>query len=204
LKSPSLLSRRPANLKPTNFELLNFELINFELLNPTVPMLPTPPDSPFTLRFGTEDDLPLILTFIEELAAYEKLRDEVVATEERLRLALFGTRPYAEVILAFRDETPAGFALFFHTFSTFLGQPGLYLEDLFVRPPHRRQGLGRLLLRTLATLAVERGCGRLEWAVLDWNEPAIRFYEELGATPMDEWTVYRLTGDALERLATDE
>jgi len=167
-------------------------------------MLPTPSDSPFTLRFGTEEDLPLILTFIEELATYEKLRDEVVATEERLRLALFGTRPYAEVILAFRDEAPAGFALFYHTFSTFLGRPGLYLEDLFVRPPHRRQGLGHLLLRTLATLAVERGCGRLEWAVLDWNAPAIRFYEALGAEPMDAWTVYRLTGDALERLAADD
>jgi GNAT superfamily N-acetyltransferase len=188
----------PPNLKPANLKLAPFALSNS-----TVPMLPAPFDSPFTLRFGTAEDVPLILTFIEELATYEKLRDEVVATEERLRLALFGTRPYAEVILAFRDEVPAGFALFFHTFSTFLGRPGLYLEDLFVRPAHRRQGLGHLLLRTLATLAVERGCGRLEWAVLDWNEPAIRFYEALGATPMDEWTVYRLTGDALERLAAD-
>jgi GNAT superfamily N-acetyltransferase len=166
-------------------------------------MLPTPSASPFTLRFGTAEDVPLILTFIRELATYEKLLDEVVATEEDLHAALFGARPYAEVILAFQDEAPAGFALFFHTFSTFLGQPGLYLEDLYVRPDRRGQGLGRLLLRTLATLAVERGCGRLEWAVLDWNAPAIRFYEALGAEPMDEWTVYRLTGEALEQLADD-
>lgn len=152
-------------------------------------------------RFATAEDTPLILSFIRELAEYEKLSHEVVATEEALRESLFGERPFAEVLLAFVGEDPAGFALFFHNFSTFLGKPGIYLEDLYVRPEHRGAGAGRALLSHLAGLAVERGCGRLEWWVLDWNEPAVGFYKRIGARAMDDWTVYRLTGDALERLA---
>jgi GNAT superfamily N-acetyltransferase len=156
---------------------------------------------PMTLRAATADDVPRILVFIRALAEYERLLHEVVATEEGLRLALFGPRPYAEVVLAEDAGAPVGFALFFHTFSTFLGQPGIYLEDLFVVPEARGRGVGRALLAHLAQLAAERGCGRVEWAVLDWNAPAIRFYDSLGARPNDEWTVYRLTGDALTALA---
>lgn len=154
-----------------------------------------------TLRSATSADVPLILDFIKGLAEYEKLAHEVVATEESLHATLFGERPYAEVVIGEHEGEPVGFALFFHNYSTFLGRPGIYLEDLFVRPAWRGRGFGKALLTFLATLAVERGCGRLEWAVLDWNEPAIRFYESLGAQPMDEWTVYRITGEALERLA---
>lgn len=154
-----------------------------------------------TLRSATSADVPLILDFIKGLAEYEKLAHEVVATEESLHATLFGERPYAEVVIGEHEGEPVGFALFFHNYSTFLGRPGIYLEDLFVRPAWRGRGFGKALLTFLATLAVERGCGRLEWAVLDWNEPAIRFYESLGAKPMDEWTVYRITGEALERLA---
>lgn len=155
------------------------------------------------IRRATEEDVPLIRRFIEELADYEKLRHEMVATDEDLRRTLFGERPYAEVILLEEDGEEVGFALFFHNYSTFLGKPGLYLEDLFVRPGARGRGHGRRLLRHLAEIAVERGCGRMEWWVLDWNEPAIRFYERLGAVAMDEWTTFRLTGAALENLATD-
>ncbi len=147
--------------------------------------------------------MPLILECIRGLAEYERLPHEVVATEERLRRTLFGARPAAEVLLAHRGAEPAGFALFFHNYSTFLGLPGIYLEDLFVRPEHRGGGVGRRLLAELARLAVERGCGRLEWSVLDWNESAIGFYRRLGAVAMDEWTVFRLTGDALERLSRE-
>lgn len=154
------------------------------------------------IRPATAEDVPLILSFIRELADYEHLSHEVVATEEALRESLFGKRPFAEVLLAFVGEDPAGFALFFHNFSTFLGKPGIYLEDLYVRPEHRGAGAGRALLSHLARLAVERGCGRLEWWVLDWNEPSIGFYERLGATAMDDWTVYRLTGDTLTDLAS--
>ncbi|HKT74208.1 MAG TPA: GNAT family N-acetyltransferase [Steroidobacteraceae bacterium] len=154
-----------------------------------------------SIRAATERDLPTILTFIRELAKYERLEHQVVATEDRLRRALFGTRPYAEVILACVDGDPRGFALFFHNFSTFLGQPGIYLEDLFVLPEARGRGLGRRLLGWLAATAVERGCGRLEWAVLDWNEPSIRFYRNLGAKPLEEWRLFRLTGEALSQLA---
>jgi GNAT superfamily N-acetyltransferase len=154
-----------------------------------------------TLRAARPDDVPLILRFIQGLAEYEKLAHACVATEESLAATLFGPRPYAEVILAFSNETPAGFALFFHNYSTFLAKPGIYLEDLFVDPEFRGQGLGKALLKELARLAVERGCGRLEWSVLDWNEPSIQFYLSLGATAMDEWTMYRVTGDALTRLA---
>lgn len=157
----------------------------------------------FDIRFATESDTALILRFIRELAEYEKLLDEVVADEQTLRGHLFGEQPRAEVLLGEEEGEPAGFALFFHTFSTFLGRPGIYLEDLYVRPEYRGRGYGKALLGCLARLAVERGCGRLEWAVLDWNEPAIGFYEFLDARPMDDWTVYRLTGEPLRRLSDD-
>ena len=159
------------------------------------------PDPRISLRFATADDVGLILDFIHQLAAYEKIADEVVADEDQLRQSLFGERRVAEVVIATYDGEPAGFALFFHNFSTLLGKPGVYLEDLFVIPDLRGRGIGRLLFSFLARLAVERGCGRLEWWVLDWNEPAIRFYERLGAKPMDEWTVFRVSGDALQELA---
>jgi GNAT superfamily N-acetyltransferase len=155
------------------------------------------------IRAATEDDVPLILSLIKELAEYERLSHEVVATEETLRDSLFGERRVAEVLIGHQEGEPAGFAVFFHNFSTFLGRPGIYLEDLFVRPEFRGSGIGRAMLVYLARLAKERGCGRLEWWVLDWNEPAIRFYKGLGAVPMDDWTVYRLTGEALEGLAAE-
>ncbi len=142
-----------------------------------------------------------ILAMIRALASYEKLSHEVVATEEAIRESLFGERPAAEVVFARAGGENVGFALFFHNYSTFLGSRGLYLEDLFVRPEHRGRGYGRALLVHLARLAVERGCGRLEWAVLDWNAPAIAFYESLGAAPLDDWTVFRVTGAGLRRLA---
>jgi len=153
------------------------------------------------IRFAERADVPLILRLIKALSVYEKLEDKVVATEEKVDRALFGPRPYAEAIIAELDGETVGFALFFHNFSTFLAQPGIYLEDLFVEPQHRGAGVGRALLERLASIAVERDCGRLEWAVLDWNKDAIGFYERLGATPNDEWTVYRLTGAALRALA---
>ena len=152
------------------------------------------------IRDAAPDDVPLILALIRELAAYEKLAHEVVATEAGLRETLFGPAPRAEVLIAERDGSPVGFALFFHNYSTFLGQPGIYLEDLFVRPEARHLGVGRALLARLARLAVDRGCDRLEWAVLDWNVDAIGFYRKLGAKPCDEWTTYRLSGEALARL----
>lgn len=153
------------------------------------------------LRFAAEDDIGLILGFIESLADYEKLAHEVTADEDTLRRSLFGERKYAEVVIAEFRGRPAGFALFFHNFSTFLGKPGLYLEDLFVVPDLRGNGVGRELLACLARIAVERGCGRMEWSVLDWNEPAIGLYEKLGAVAMDDWTVFRLVGDPLNDLA---
>lgn len=153
------------------------------------------------IRAATSDDVPLILRFIRGLAEYERLSHEVRATEDGLRESLFGATPQAEVRLASWDGVPAGFALFFHNYSTFLGRRGLYLEDLFVDPGLRGQGIGRALLADLARLALDRGCGRLEWSVLDWNAPAIAFYRELGAVPMDEWTVMRVTGDTLAALA---
>ena len=156
-----------------------------------------------TIRPAGPTDVPLILAFIRELGAYEKLAHEVVATEESLERTLFGPQPAAEVVIAEHDCAPAGFALFFHNYSTFLGSPGIYLEDLYVRPSVRSRGVGRALLAHLARLAVSRGCGRLEWAVLDWNERAIGFYRRLGARAMDDWTTYRLTGDALTALGTD-
>jgi GNAT superfamily N-acetyltransferase len=157
--------------------------------------------SDLDIRFATEADIPLILAFIKELAEYERLSHEVVATEETLRETLFGERRVAEVLLGYADGSPVAFALFFHNFSTFLGRPGIYLEDLFVRPEHRGLGFGKEMLRYLARIARERNCGRLEWWVLDWNESAIQFYKSLGAAPMDEWTVYRVAGDALDELA---
>jgi GNAT superfamily N-acetyltransferase len=153
------------------------------------------------IRVATEDDVPLILSLIRELAEYERLSHEVVATEETLHDSLFGQRRVAETLLAYLGDDPAGFALFFHNFSTFLGRPGIYLEDLYVRPEFRSAGVGRTLLVRIAGLAKERGCGRLEWAVLDWNEPAISFYKRIGASPVSGWMVYRLTGEALEELA---
>jgi GNAT superfamily N-acetyltransferase len=153
------------------------------------------------IRPATERDVPIIRQMIEDLAVYEKLRDACVATDDQLRQTLFGPHPAAEVILAYEDGAPAGFALFFHNYSTFLAQRGLYLEDLFVKPAYRGHGVGRALLERLAAIAVERNCGRFEWSVLDWNEPAIGFYKKLGAVPMEEWTIFRVTGDALRRLA---
>lgn len=157
-----------------------------------------------SLRTATESDVPLILQFIRDLAEYERLAHACVATEESLRETLFGEKRYAEVILAEQEGRPAGFALFFHNYSTFLARPGIYLEDLYVRPELRGQGIGKALLARLASLAVERKCGRLEWAVLNWNEPAIRFYRSLGALPQNEWTVYRVTGEELDRLAAHQ
>lgn len=154
-----------------------------------------------TVRPATPSDTGIVLGFIRQLAEYEKLSHEVVATEAALHATLFGAKPYAEVVLAELDGKPVAFALFFHNFSTFLAKPGLYLEDLFVEPKYRGHGVGKALLIYLAQLAKARGCGRFEWAVLDWNEPAIKFYRSLGAAPMAEWTVFRQTGDALTALA---
>jgi GNAT superfamily N-acetyltransferase len=150
---------------------------------------------------ASEADVPVLLRFIRDLAVYEKLADQVEATEDGLRRTLFGERRYAEALLARLDGTPVGFALYFHNYSTFLGKPGLYLEDLFVDPAHRGKGIGKALLQRLAGIAVERDCGRLEWAVLDWNAPAIAFYRSLGAAPMHDWTVFRLEGAALQAMA---
>jgi GNAT superfamily N-acetyltransferase len=153
---------------------------------------------PITIRPAAVDDVPTILSFIRQLAEYERLLDRVVATEDRLRETVFGPHPAAEVLLAFDGERPVGFALFFHNYSTFLAQRGVYLEDLFVEPAARGRGVGKLLLTAVARLALERGCGRFEWAVLDWNEPAIGFYRRMGATVLEDWRVCRLTGEALE------
>jgi GNAT superfamily N-acetyltransferase len=154
-----------------------------------------------TIRPAAADDMPLVLDFIRELAVYERLEHEVSATTADLATALFGPRPYAEVIFACLDGTPVGFALFFHNFSTFIGKPGIYLEDLFVRPHARGRGIGKRLLAWLARTTLERGCARLDWAVLDWNAPSIAFYRRVGAVAQDEWTVMRVSGAALERLA---
>lgn len=159
------------------------------------------PGEEFRIELATERDVPLILRLIKGLAEYEKLAHEVVATEAGLRESLFGARRVAEVLIGYAGAEPVGFAVFFHNYSTFLGRPGIYLEDLFVLPQWRRRGLGTELLRRVARTAVERGCGRLEWSVLDWNEPAIKFYKKLGARAMEEWTVYRVTGQALTDLA---
>mgnify|MGYP006148881165 FL=1 len=154
-----------------------------------------------TLRLATEQDVPTILAFINGLAEYEKLADQVVATEQQLRTTLFGDKPYAEVVLAEYGQHAAGFALFFHNYSTFLAKPGISLEDLFVLPEYRGKGIGKVLLSYLAKLAVQRDCGRLEWSVLDWNQPAIDFYQAQGATMLHDWRINRVTGDALKALA---
>lgn len=154
-----------------------------------------------TIRAAEPQDVPAILSLIRALAEYEKLLDEVTATEAALHDSLFGTRPYAEAMIAWDGEQAVGFALYFHNYSTFLAKPGIYLEDLFVRPAYRGRGLGKELLARVARVAVERGCGRMEWAVLDWNAPAIAFYRSLGARPLQEWIVNRVTGDTLQALA---
>ena len=155
----------------------------------------------FTFRYAKRDDISLILQFIKDLAAYEKMINEVVADEKTLEEWIFDKQK-AEVIFAVVDDEEIGFALFFHNFSTFLGRAGIYLEDLFVKPEHRGKGYGKAILKKLAAIAVERGCGRLEWWCLDWNKPGIDFYLSLGAEPMDDWTVYRITGDTLSDLAS--
>ena len=152
------------------------------------------------IRFARPEDIPCILGFIKELAFYEKMEDQVVATEELLQEWLF-EKQKAEVLLAVVDGKPVGSALFFHNFSTFLGRAGIYLEDLYVQPAYRGRGYGKALLKRLAQITVERGCGRLEWACLDWNQPSIDFYRSLGAVPMDGWTTYRLTGETLQKMA---
>jgi GNAT superfamily N-acetyltransferase len=157
----------------------------------------------FYLKFATKNDIPLILSFIKQLAEYEQLAHEVVATEEVLLESLFGERKVAEVIFGIYNDQPVSFALFFHNFSTFLGKSGIYLEDLFVVPSMRSRGIGRIMLSYLAELAKERNCGRLEWWVLDWNQKAMNFYKGLGAVAMDEWTVFRITGDTLISLANE-
>jgi GNAT superfamily N-acetyltransferase len=157
--------------------------------------------SRFAISAATADDVPTILALIRALAEYERMLDDVVATEGSLHEALFGPRPAAECLIAREGSEPVGFALYFHNFSTFLGRRGIYLEDLFVVPEARGHGHGKALLKRLAELAVERGCGRLEWSVLDWNEPSIRFYESLGARRMSEWLIYRLSGASLQAFA---
>jgi GNAT superfamily N-acetyltransferase len=154
-----------------------------------------------SVRRATANDVALVLGFVRELAEYERLSHLLTATEPALREALFGTHPGAEVLLAFEAAAPVGFAVYFHNFSTFLGQRGLWLEDIYVKPAFRRKGYGRTLLLHVARIAHERGCGRFEWAALDWNVPAVEFYKSLGAVPLDDWTIFRVTGEALGRLA---
>ncbi len=155
-----------------------------------------------SVRSAGETDLPVIVQLIHELAVYEKLENEITSDPERMRRDLFGSKPVAEVLIAEWAGEPVGFALFFQNYSTFLGKPGLYLEDLFVQPAFRGKGLGKSLILKIAALAMERDCGRFEWAVLDWNQPSIEFYKALGAKPMSEWTIFRLSGDELRKYAT--
>jgi GNAT superfamily N-acetyltransferase len=159
-------------------------------------------DPSIRLTPASEKDIPLILRFIKELAEYEKLSKDCVATEVLLHDSLFGKVRYAEALIAHYENEPAGFAIFFYNFSTFLAQPGMYLEDLYVVPHLRAKGIGKALLERVARTAKERGCGRFEWAVLDWNEPSIAFYKKLGAVPLADWTVFRVTGRALDKLAS--
>jgi GNAT superfamily N-acetyltransferase len=154
-------------------------------------------------RHAVKEDIHLIFKFIKELAEFEKMTDDVVGNEKLLETNLFGDHHYAEVIFAVADGEEVGFVLFFHNFSTFVGRPGLYIEDLFVRPAFRSKGIGKMLMRECARIAIERGCGRMEWWVLNWN-PARRFYEKMGATPMDEWVTYRLTADKMKKLVEEE
>lgn len=155
------------------------------------------------IHFANENEVGIILSFIKELAEYEKLTHEVIATEEKLKETLFSEKKYAEVLIAEYKNQPAGFALFFHNYSTFLAKPGIYLEDLFVKKELRGKGIGKALLSYLGIIALERNCGRIEWSVLDWNEPSIKFYLKLGAVPLNEWTVYRVTGDSIKKLADE-
>ena len=157
----------------------------------------------FRIKAAREEDVPAILSLIKDLAEYEKLSHEVTATEDDIRQSLFGERPVAEALIGELDGKPISFALFFYNFSTFLGKPGIYLEDLYVKPDYRSNGLGRKMLAHIARLATERDCGRFEWSVLDWNQSAIRTYDRLNARPMKEWILYRLTGDALNKLAQE-
>jgi len=159
--------------------------------------------SNFVIRAAIENDAAVILSLIKELAEYEHLSHEVEATEEEIRLSLFGDRPVAEALIGEHQGVPISFALFFYNFSTFLGKPGIYLEDLYVKPAYRSNGFGRKMLAHISRLAKERHCGRFEWSVLDWNEPAIRTYDRLNAKPMKEWILYRLTGEALNKLAQE-
>ncbi len=154
----------------------------------------------FGIRIATENDIPIILSLIRELAVYEKLEHELIATEELMRQSLFCEKPAAEVLIAEYEDTPVGYALFFHNFSTFLGKKGLYLEDLFIKPHYRGKGFGKALLLHVVRLAKERNCGRVEWSVLNWNQPAIDFYKSLGAVPMDGWTVYRLDEEVIKKV----
>jgi len=156
------------------------------------------------IRAATPFDVPSILGLIQELAEYEKLRDSCISTESLVHEALFGVKPSAESVVAELNGEVIGFALYFTNFSTFLGRPGMYLEDVYVKPVHRNRGIGRQILKTLASICLERGYGRFEWSVLDWNEPSINFYKSLGAVAMDEWTVYRLSGEALRSFAVDD
>ncbi|HKY08701.1 MAG TPA: GNAT family N-acetyltransferase [Candidatus Binatia bacterium] len=160
--------------------------------------------SGFKIHAATKEDIPIILAFIQKLADYERLSHEVVATAAGLRETLFGRRATAEVAIGYYKSKPVGFVLFFHKYSTFLGRPGIYIEDLFVDEAFRRRGFGGALLRHVARVANGRQCGRLEWSVLDWNEPAINFYKKLGAVPMSEWTVFRVTGEALKKLGSSK
>ncbi|UCD79069.1 MAG: GNAT family N-acetyltransferase [Desulfobacterales bacterium] len=160
-----------------------------------------PPTSSFKIRPATENDAGTILSLIKELAEFERLSHEVVATEDDIRRSLFGARPFAEALIGTYGGVPVSFALFFYNFSTFIGKPGIYLEDLYVKPEYRSRGFGRRMLVHIARLAKERDCARFEWSVLDWNEPAIRTYDRLNAKPMKEWILYRLTGEALDKLA---
>ena len=156
----------------------------------------------YYIKFASEDDVPLILNFIKGLAQYEKLEHELIATEAQLRDTLFGDKAYAEVIIGYYNKQPVSFALFFHNYSTFLGKPGIHLEDFYVIPEMQGKGFGKNMLVFVARLAVERDCGRLEWSVLNWNQPAIKFYQAIGAKPMEEWTSYRLDSQALKQLGT--
>lgn len=181
--------------------LENLHHVELRVLLSSTSIAPGTMHHPVKISAAEEAQVPLILEFIRKLAEYEKLLDEVVADEETLRHSLFETDSPAKVIFAYLEEQPVGFAVYFHNFSTFAGRAGIYLEDLFVEPAHRGRGIGLALLSYLARVAKERGCARLNWAVLDWNQPAIEFYRRLGATPLEDWTVFRLSGDALDRLA---
>jgi GNAT superfamily N-acetyltransferase len=177
------------------------KMITFLMFHPKTQEVDLSTTSPFKIRPAVEEDAAVILSLIKELAEYEHLSHEVVATENDIRKTLLGERPFAETLIGEYGGLPISFALFFHNFSTFIGKPGIYLEDLYVQPAHRGKGFGSKMLAHIAALARERDCGRFEWSVLNWNTPAIRTYEKLDATPMKEWILYRLNGEALSRLA---